>query len=129
MRTYEALIILPGLLNDETVGKAVERIRGCIERVKGSVKSASPLGKRSFCRPMKKHEAGHYARVRFEADPGAISPLLARLKLDAEIFRVQIVQSGAAADARGEKRRESKEDTTNGKPEQSVPDGKPDAGS
>lgn len=91
MKTYEALLIFPGTAKEDSLEKNMERIRGEIAKLNGSVQDVQAMGLRTFARPLKKKDAGHYARFRFSMDPANVNPLRARLKLNEDIFRTQIV--------------------------------------
>lgn len=105
LKTYEALFIFSSSLKDEALEEVVEQIRGEIAKLNGSIQGVHPMGKRTFVRPLKKCEAGQYVRIDFCVDPGNISALQARFKLNENIFRVQIV--------RGHEDRASKKATEN----------------
>ena len=92
MNKYEAMIIFPEALKDETLEASLEKIRGEITKLEGKVQSTTRLGRRPFARLLKKQSAGHYFVVTFEFDGDKVSQLQARLKLNEEIFRVQIVK-------------------------------------
>lgn len=107
MNRYEALIIFPESLKDNVLEDALGRVRGEIKKLEGEVESTTRLGKRAFARRMKKQEGGHYAIVTFTMPPQNVTPLLARYKLNEEVFRVQIVraerrEAAAAGAAAGE---------------------------
>lgn len=91
MNKYEALIILAETLKDQELEEALGKIRDEIVKLGGEVQSTTRLGKRGFARIMKKKEAGHYALLAFTLVGGQISPLQARLKLQENVFRVQVV--------------------------------------
>lgn len=93
MKKYEATIIFRESLQDSEWDGAVEAVRAEIERRGGVLKSCTRLGRREFARPMKKETAGHYGLLAFEMDGGGIAPLLARLKLNDQVFRVQVVHA------------------------------------
>jgi ribosomal protein S6 len=94
---YEALIILPVTLDNEGTDKAIQGIRDEIGRFGGSVARVDMLGKRTFARPMKKHSTGFYARMWFELGGESIAPLLARLKLNDDVFRLQVLRNEGGA--------------------------------
>ncbi len=96
---YEGMFILPGSLNDDDLDGALASIREEIEKVGGEVQTTTRLGKRSFARPLKKREAGHYFVIEFVAEGNQIDNLHARLKLNDNSFRVQIVKKSEEAPA------------------------------
>jgi ribosomal protein S6 len=76
---------------EDFLEKNIERIRGEIAKLNGSVQDVQALGLRAFARPLKKKDAGIYTRIRFSMEPANVNPLRARLKLNEDIFRAQIV--------------------------------------
>ena len=99
MNKYEAMIIFPESLKDEALEASLEKVRGEITKLEGKVQSATRLGRRPFARRLKKQTAGHYFVVTFEFGGDKISQLQARLKLNEEIFRIQIVKQNEAQPA------------------------------
>jgi len=90
MKKYDGLYIFAGLAKDENVDALLEKIKGEITRLQGTVLSAEVLGKRTFARPMHKKENGLYVHVRFELEPDKVIALRDRYHLMEEVFRVQI---------------------------------------
>jgi len=93
MSKYEAMIIFPESMKDKELADTFEAVAGEIEKLGGIVENKTRLGRRAFARPMKKHVAGQYAVLGFSLGGDKIAPLRARLKLNEEIFRVQIVRA------------------------------------
>ena len=91
MKTYDAMFIFASSLKEKALDQALERVQAEVEKLNGRLLATRTIGKRSFARPMKKKESGVYVRLRLSMEPGSISPLLARLKLKEDIFRVQIL--------------------------------------
>ena len=91
MNKYEALIIFREDLKDTDWETAVAAVESEIQRLDGSVSSTTRLGKREFARPLQKQLSGHYGLMAFELAGDKVAPLLARLKLDERVFRVQVV--------------------------------------
>ena len=91
MKTYEGMFIFPGSLAEDALAQAVEKVKSEIVRMGGQILDAVVLGRRNFSRPMKKQESGNYLRIRFDLDPAAMAGLAARLKLNEQLFRQQIV--------------------------------------
>lgn len=93
MNKYEAMLIFPDSFKDDMLDGALGRAKGEIERCGGKVQSTTRLGRRQFARNLDKQQAGQYFVVNFEMEGGGITSLMARFKLDEEIFRVQIVRA------------------------------------
>lgn len=93
MNKYEAMIIFPEQLKDNVLEEAIGKIKAEIKKVGGEVDSATRLGKRTFARKLKKQDAGHYAVLLMKLPGDQVAPLLARFKLNEEVFRIQIVRA------------------------------------
>jgi small subunit ribosomal protein S6 len=91
MTKYEAMFIFPEALKDEALEAAIDKVKAEIEKAGGRVEGATRLGRRQFARPLKKQPAGQYAVVTFQLDGTKMAALQGRLKLNEEIFRVQVV--------------------------------------
>jgi ribosomal protein S6 len=90
-RKYDALYIFVGAAKDETLEKTVEKMRGEITRLSGTILNEEVLGKRSFARVMRKRDHGTYVRIRFELDPANLATLRERYRLLEDLFRVQLL--------------------------------------
>ena len=91
MNKYQGLFIFPVALDDDALQKALDRACEEITKLGGEVEGRRLLGRKHFARPMRKQDAGVYARVSFAIPPSAVAPLRARYKLNEDLFRVQIV--------------------------------------
>jgi ribosomal protein S6 len=92
LKTYQALFIFSTSLTDEAVNEIVQWVRGEVEKLKGTVRDTQLLGKRTFARPLKKMDTGNFVKLLAELPPAAVATLLARMKLNDKIYRVQIVE-------------------------------------
>ena len=95
MNKYEAMIIFRENLKDTDWDGAVEAVRAEIEKLGGKTTSCTRLGKREFARIMQKRQGGHYGLIAFQLAGDKVAALQARLKLDEQIFRVQVVSAPA----------------------------------
>ncbi len=91
MNKYEAMVIFSDEVKDAVLEEAIGRVRAEIKKLGGEVDSTTRLGKRAFARVMKKKEAGTYVLITFSMDGSQVGPLQARLKLNEEVFRIQVV--------------------------------------
>jgi len=92
VKTYQAMFIFSSSLADEALQEVLQSVQGEVEKLGGTVTGSDIMGKRVFARPMKKMETGQYAKMLIQMLPSSVSPLLARMKLNEKIFRVQIVE-------------------------------------
>ena len=90
-KKYEATYIFAGTAKDEILDKLVERMRGEITRLGGTVQNTEVVGKRNFARPMQKRDHGVFVRIRFEVAPAQIATLRERYHLIEDLFRVQVL--------------------------------------
>ena len=97
MNDYEAMLILPEIMNDEQVEKALDGLKKEIQGLGGEMSGAMRLGRKSFARKMDKKAAGEYVLAKLTLPPDQIKTLHARVKLAGEIFRMQIISTSAAA--------------------------------
>lgn len=93
MNKYEATIIFRESLKDTDWDDAVAAVRSEIERLGGSLDSCTRIGKRDFARTMQKQAGGHYGLLGITLAGDKVAPLLERLKLNEQIFRIQVVVS------------------------------------
>lgn len=90
MKKYDALYIFINA-RDDAIEPFLEKAGAEITRLGGTILGSESLGKKTFARELKKHDAGLYVRTRFELDPAKVEELRARYALVDEIFRVQIL--------------------------------------
>ena len=109
MNKYEAVVIFSETLKEASLDEAVGRVKAEVKKLGGDVDSTTRLGKRSFARKLKKKESGHYVLMTFRLAADQVRPLQARLKLNEEVFRIQVVVAPkrAAKPARPEKEEEA----------------------
>lgn len=99
MNKYEAMIIFPESLKEESIDGALDKVVAEIEKIGGTVDAKTRLGRRSFARPMDKQVGGQYMVVTFRLDGDKITALQGRFKLNEDIFRAQIVRAPEVAAA------------------------------
>ena len=95
MKKYEAMIIFRESLKETEWDGAVDAVRAEIEKLGGKVTSSTRLGKRDFARPLQKQQSGNYGLIAFELAGDKVAALQARLRLDEQVFRVQVVSAPA----------------------------------
>ncbi len=91
MKKYDGLYIFAGTAKEDALDKQIDKVRGEITRLSGTVLSTEVLGKKSFARTMHKRDNGVYVRIRFALDPAQVATLTGRYHLIEDIFRVQIL--------------------------------------
>jgi ribosomal protein S6 len=95
LKTYEAMYIFSTSLDKNALENCLGRVRDEITKLKGTVSDTRVLGNSTFARTMKKWNEGQYVRMEFTMDPANVDHLRARLKLNEDVFRVQVVRAEA----------------------------------
>lgn len=94
MKRYEGLFILNTAGKEEGVKDALDKISEEILSAGGKVETVQKMERKNFARVAdKKHSAGFYANVIFNAPAEAIAQLNARFALNEEVFRVLFSES------------------------------------
>lgn len=96
MKRYEGLFILNTAAKEEGIKDVIDKISAEITSAGGKVETVQKMDKKSFTRVAdKKHTAGFYVNVIFEANPASIAPLRTRLNSSDDIFRVVFTNAPA----------------------------------
>lgn len=90
LNKYDAMIIFESSMSEEGLQKALGRVKEEITKLGGTTGEAKIMGKRIFARPMKKKNDGVYIKMPCEMESQAVAKLKARLKLNDDVFRLQI---------------------------------------
>ena len=89
MKKYEGLFILNLAGREEGVKDALDKISTEITAAGGKIETVQKMEKKAFARVAdKRHSAGFYANVIFDATPGVIAQLQKKFSLNEDIFRV-----------------------------------------
>ena len=96
MKRYEGLFIFDTAGKEETIKDTIDKISAEITSLGGKVETVQKMDKRNFSRVAnKKHSAGFYANVIFEAEPGVVDQLKHRLAMNSDVFRVLFTKAPA----------------------------------
>ncbi len=94
MKRYEGLFILETAAKEEGIKEAIDKIAAEVTALGGKVETVQKMDKRNFSRVAnKKHTAGFYVNIIFEAQPATIDQLKHRCAMNGEIFRVLFTQA------------------------------------
>jgi len=89
MKKYEGLFILNLAGREEGVKDALDKISNDITAVGGKIETVQKMERKAFARIAdKRHSAGFYANVIFDAAPDMIAQLQKKFALNEEVFRV-----------------------------------------
>lgn len=96
MKRYEGLFILDLAGKEEGLKDVVDKVTAEIGALGGKVETVQKMDKKSFARVAdRKHNAGFYVNVLFEAKPSSISQLREKFALTEHVFRVLFTEAGA----------------------------------
>jgi len=89
MKKYEGLFILNLNGKEDGVQDAITKISADITATGGKIETVQKMEKKAFARVAdKRHSAGFYANVIFDATPGVIAQLQKKFSLNEDVFRV-----------------------------------------
>jgi ribosomal protein S6 len=98
VKRYEGLFILNTAGKEEGVKEMIDHISADIAAVGGKVETVQKMDKRPFARTAnRKIQTGFYVNFIFQSDPGALSGLRSRFRLNDDVFRVVFTEAGAEA--------------------------------
>jgi small subunit ribosomal protein S6 len=90
------LVIVDPDADEETLGRAVDRVTQVITDQEGTPGSVDHWGKRKLAHEIEKKSEGQYFLVPFQAEPTALTELDRILSLADEVLRFKIVRTDAA---------------------------------
>jgi ribosomal protein S6 len=94
MKRYEGLFILNTAGKEEAVKDTLDKVEAEIVAAGGKVETVQKMERKSFARVAdKKHIAGFYANVIFNAPETIIAQLNSKFSLNADVFRVIFTDS------------------------------------
>ncbi|HTI69741.1 MAG TPA: 30S ribosomal protein S6 [Candidatus Limnocylindria bacterium] len=100
MKRYEGLFILDLAGREDGLKDVVDKVTAEIGAVGGKVETVQKMEKKTFARVAdRKHNAGFYVNVVFEAKPGSIGQLREKFALTEHVFRVLFTEAGAPVPA------------------------------
>jgi len=96
VKRYEGLFIFDTAGKEDSIKDTIDKISADITALGGKVETVQKMDKRNFMRVAnKKHNAGFYANVIFEAEPAMVEQLKHRLAMNGDIFRVLFTNAPA----------------------------------
>ena len=100
MKRYEGLFILSTAGKEEGIKDVIDHISADITAAGGKIETVQKMDKRPFARIAdKRHQAGFYVNIIFEAPPSAITSLQHRFAMNNDVFRVLFTEAAALAPA------------------------------
>ena len=86
-RRYEALLVLNAQGKEDTVREIIERLESEFQKEGAQIEQVQKMDKRQFSYVAGPLDSGYYVNFIFDGDPGVIAKLLAKFKLDPEVYR------------------------------------------
>lgn len=100
VKKYEGLFIFNLAGREEGLKEALDRVTAEITAAGGRIETIQKMDKKSFARVAdRRHNAGHYVNVIFEAKGGTLAALAAKFQLGGDVFRVLFTEAGAVRPA------------------------------
>jgi ribosomal protein S6 len=100
VKRYEGLFILDTAGKEEGVKEAIDKITAEINACGGKVETVQKMDKKQFARVSdKRHTAGFYVNVIFEAQPSLIDQLQHRFAMIQDVYRVIFTNAAPVAAA------------------------------
>src|SRR6184192_4822359 len=84
---YEALLVLNAQGREETVKEIIDRLESEFQKEGAQIEQVQKMDRRQFYYVAGPLDSGYYVNFVFNADPGVIAKLLAKFKLDPEVYR------------------------------------------
>ena len=84
---YEALLVLNAQGKEDTIREIIERLESEFQKEGAQIEQVQKMDRRQFSYVAGSLDSGYYVNFIFDADPGLITKLRAKFKLDPEIYR------------------------------------------
>ena len=97
MNQYELGVVISAKLEDEARAEVLEKVKGYIERAKGTIKDIDEWGKKKFAYEVQKMTEGYYYFIHFDAEPGAPREIEDRLRIVDDVLRFLCVSDDQEA--------------------------------
>jgi ribosomal protein S6 len=98
VKRYEGLFILDTAGKEEGIKDIIDKISEEITAAGGKVETVQKMDKKQFMRVAdKRHTAGFYVNVIFEAQPALVEQLKHRFAMNSDVFRVMFTSAQAQA--------------------------------
>lgn len=100
MKRYEGLFILNLAGKEDGVKDVVDRVSAEITALGGKLEAIQKMDRKPFARIAdKRHTAGHYVNVVFQAAPATVAQVRAKFRHSDEVFRILISEASRNATA------------------------------
>jgi small subunit ribosomal protein S6 len=84
---YEALLVLNAQGKEDTVKEVIDRLESEFQKEGAQIEQVQKMDKRQFSYVAGPLDSGYYVNFVFNADPGLITKLRSKFKLDPEVYR------------------------------------------
>lgn len=94
MAYYELVVILNPELADDGVHGFIDRLKGLVSSIGGSVEETVEWGRRKLAYPIKRRTEGKYVLAKVKLQPPSTKELENSLRLSEEVLRHLLVKVG-----------------------------------
>lgn len=94
MTNYELVVILSPELTDDGVSGFIEKLKGLVNSIGGSVEETVDWGRRKLAYPIKRRTEGNYVLAKVKLQPSSTKDLEGSLRLWEEVLRHLLVKVG-----------------------------------
>jgi small subunit ribosomal protein S6 len=100
VKRYEALFILNTAGKEETIKEMIDKLSAEVTAAGGKLETVQKMDRKPFARVAdKRHNAGFYVNVIFQAEPSVLDSLRHRFDLNEDVFRMLVNAAPAPAPA------------------------------
>ncbi|MHB1253152.1 MAG: 30S ribosomal protein S6 [Candidatus Humimicrobiaceae bacterium] len=92
MRNYEIMLIFDASLEEDAIGKELQKVTSIIEKGKGSITDSQKWGVRRLAYPIKHQENGYYHLINFSGTEVVVNEIDRVNKINDKLLRYLIVK-------------------------------------
>jgi len=92
LRNYEIMLIFDATLEEDAIGKELQKVTSIIEKGKGTITDSQKWGVRRLAYPIKHQENGYYHLINFSSTDAIVNELDRVNKINDKILRYLIVK-------------------------------------
>ena len=92
MRNYEIMLIFDASLEEDAIGKELQKVTSIIEKGKGTITDSQKWGVRRLAYPIKHQENGYYHLINFSSTDVIVNEIDRVNKINDKLLRYLIVK-------------------------------------
>lgn len=124
MNKYECIFIFSGAAMQPDSTKAIESVKGVIQKANGQIESVEEWGRRRLAYLIKKQDEGYYVIVNFTMSPEGIDVIQSAYRLMGDILKFLVIKKDPKFEAllEASKKRARKDESEEGSQESEIND-------